>query len=262
MTIERSFKDDLGSFFLKGTAISTLQFPFVGFFNGVSKIASYKGLGIAAAMDSTIKGGNGGISGVLAIYFRKEVVRLSFKPIGAVCKVRIDKEFPRESLKASLLFASLMGSMEVAIHPLSVLFRSIILKESPNRRGLLNRNTMKSGLKQFSSWSVVAFSGAQLDLAFSRYTSLNTKEYRGMALKSGIQASILTTLTYPFFERLRNEMSCFPHLFKEKAPYLAAFDHVRKRSGWIGFSHGIILRVFSNSILTGGFNLLVESGRR
>jgi hypothetical protein len=262
MTIERSFKEDFGSFFLKGISISVLQFPFVGFFNGVSKNASFKRVGGMLAIHSMLKGENGGVSGALAGYFRKEAVRLSFKPLGAVCKVKIDKEFSRESLKASLLFASLMGSMELGIHPLSVLFRSVILNEKLNRRGLLYRNTMKSGVKQFSFWSVVAFSGSQLDVAFSRYPSLNTKEYRGMALKSGMQATILTILTYPFFERLRNEMSYFPHLFKEKAPYLAAFDHVIKRSGWVGFSHGMIVRIFSHSILTSGFNLLVESGRR
>lgn len=276
MTAHPSFIDQAKSAVVNGAMIMGVQTPMVNALNRISVVSSHQGYSTIQSARAIISGAvdhkpsaslwhlQRGLSGHLI----KETIRLSFKPFGAaILKPKIDETFPTSPLKASLAFASVMSCMEMAINPADTIRVRLQSGESlhslwPNPVKQLYAGSLGNGARQFGTWALFNFSGAYLDRFFSTYTTLDTKSQDGMMVKSAIQATLLTSVVYPIFERLKNELQLNPSLDSgTSSVYRSAFHGVIKRSGVIGFTHGLVPKILSNAILTYGFNWLVENGR-
>jgi hypothetical protein len=258
--------------------IMGLQTPFVNPLNRISVVASHNAYSTYQTAQEIISGRidnptqpkwsllnlQRGISG----HFAKEIPRLAFKPFGAVILTPKMKElFPTNPLIESLAFAAVMTTMEMAINPADAVRVRLQSGQPLNtlRPRLIKQlytGSLGNGMRQFGTWGIFRFSGTHLDRFFAEHTTLDTKSIDGMAAKSVMQAILLTSLVYPTFERLKNELQLNPSLGRESSSrYRAAFDSVIKRSGPIGLTHGLAPKIFSNAILTYGFNWLVENGK-
>ncbi len=278
MTTGVSFKDQAVSAFSKGFIIMGLQTPFVHPLNRISVVCSNTGYSSLRAIREVYAGTidsvdapkrsfwnlHRGLSGHLV----KEITRLSFKPFGgAILKPKIDQTFPLSPLKASIVFAGAMSCMEVLINPADTVRVRLQSGQSlnsfyPNPIKQLYAGSLGNFMRQFGTWGTYNFSGAHLDRFFREHTTLDPKSIDGMAVKSVIQAVLLTSLVYPTFERLKNELQYNKDIEKGVSSlYKASFNGVIKRRGVVGLVHGLFPKILSNTILVYGFNWIVENGK-
>ena len=278
MTQDVSFKQQAFSAFGKGFAIMCLQAPFVNPLNRLSVVCSNTGYSTLFGLREILAGridnqqapkrSLWNLQRGLPPHFYKEIPRLLIKPPGAAfLKPKVDEMFPSSPLKASMVFASIMSLMEIVINPFDTIRVRLQSGQSlstlwPNPMKQLYAGSWGNFWRQFGTWGIFSFSGNYLDRALLENTTLNTKSFDGMAIKSMIQATLLTCAVYPIFERLKNELQYNPNLKKEGLSlYKAAFEGVIQRSGARGLAHGLLPKILSNFVLVYGFNWLIENGK-
>jgi len=273
-----SFKDQATSAFIKGSIIMGIQTTGMHPLNRMSVVQSQTGKSISQVAKAIFSGKIDdpinpkksfvnlykGISG----HVLKETVRLTFKPFGVVFLIpELNRIFPSSPLKASLSFAAVMSIFEIIINPadtIRVRLQSGQPLKSlwPNPVKQLYAGSLANGARQFGTWGVVNFSGTHLDRIFSEHTKLNTRTIDGMVPKSCIQAVLLTTVAYPPFERIKNELQIHASLSKgTTSPYKAAINNIFKRRGIVSFMDGFTPKILSNCIMVYGFNWLLENGK-
>jgi len=273
VTAQTSFKEQVMSTCKMGFAIMALQTPIVHPLNRMSVIGSDRGYSFYQSLHAIFKGTIDkqqpsllhlyrGISGHVA----KEVSRLMFKPLGALFKPKIDETFPLNPIKAAAVFAGIMAIMEMMINPFDTIRVRLQKGEPlsslyPRPIKQLYAGSMGNGVRQFGTWGIFYLSGSHLDKLFRDQLNLDTQSIEGLIMKSCVQATLLTSVVYPLFERLKNELQCNPALLQETTPYKAAFRQILQIKGPYGLLHGIAAKILSNAILTIGFNGLIEISR-
>lgn len=278
MTKPISLTDEAKSAFVTGLGIMALQTPFVKSLNRISVVSLNNSCSTIDATKAIYKGNvtekgtiteqgsskptlwnfQRGLSGHLV----KELTRLGFKPLGAaMLKPRLDEAFPSSPLKASLIFAGTMSAAEMLINPADTARARLesgkplsTFKSRPIKQ--LYAGSWGNGMRQFGTWAIFSYSGAHIDRLFSKHTNLDTTSFSGIAPKSIIQAFLFTNVVYPIFECPKTHLQIDPNI----KGYAQVFNKVIKQ-GAKGFMYGFVPKLFSNALLTYGFNWQIENAK-
>lgn len=244
------FTDRFKASFPMGASLLCLQAPVIRASNRVSSVACYQEISsrmafkdiISGRVDKVVrcsfwhlqKGGQGP--------FCKTALKLPFKTSGAIIKSDIDQLFLNNRVIASLIFSSMMASMETSFNLADIC--------TSRRLGVL----CKAGA-HFGFWNVNVISGLYVDRVLRDKTLVNTSSVSGMFVKSVLQATALTAIVYPVFGRIKIECSY------RDGGYWRAFWHILEKNGPRGLTQGIGAKTVANITLVFGFNILVEAGR-